>query len=136
MLLKTCIILPKVFANLPRFTYEFNSHLIPNPWMGFKMISVHFLQLLQLRFIWEGCPQNCGMCLQGIFSHSSKSVLVVSHTDVDREGLALSLRSHSSQKCSIGFRLGLQGSQVHPYSVQAFLTFLTKSGSCNTNLGY
>ena len=37
----------------------------------------------------------------GIFEHSSRSALVRSHTDVGREGLALSLLSNSSQRCSM-----------------------------------
>nr|XP_061844147.1 uncharacterized protein LOC133624531 isoform X2 [Nerophis lumbriciformis] len=56
----------------------------------------------------------------GIFHHSSKSALVRSHTDVGREVLALSLRSNSSQRCSIGFRSGLcagQSSSSTPDSV-------------------
>lgn len=56
----------------------------------------------------------------GIFDHSSKSALVRSHTDVGREGLALSLCSNSSQRCSIGFRSGLcagQSSSSTPDSI-------------------
>uniref|UniRef100_A0A3P8T6V7 mRNA m(6)A methyltransferase n=1 Tax=Amphiprion percula TaxID=161767 RepID=A0A3P8T6V7_AMPPE len=43
----------------------------------------------------------------GIFDHSSRSAFVRSHTDVGPEGLALSLCSNSSQRCSIGLRSGL-----------------------------
>ncbi len=43
----------------------------------------------------------------GIFDHSSRSTFVRSDTDVGREGLARSLRSNSSQRCSIGLRSGL-----------------------------
>ncbi|XP_058258308.1 uncharacterized protein LOC131361290 isoform X2 [Hemibagrus wyckioides] len=56
----------------------------------------------------------------GIFDHSSRSAFVRSHTDVGREGLALSLRSNSSQRCSIGLRSGLcagQSSSSTPDSV-------------------
>ena len=47
----------------------------------------------------------------GIVDHSSRSAFVRSHTDVGREGLALSLRSNSSQRCSIGLRSGLCAGQ-------------------------
>ncbi|XP_058230352.1 uncharacterized protein LOC131343021 isoform X2 [Hemibagrus wyckioides] len=56
----------------------------------------------------------------GIFDHSSRSTFVRSHTDFGREGLALSLRSNSSQRCSIGLRSGLcagQSSSSTPDSV-------------------
>ena len=43
----------------------------------------------------------------GIFDHSSRRALVSSHTDVGPEGLALSLCSNSSQRCSMGLRSGL-----------------------------
>ena len=42
----------------------------------------------------------------GIFDHSSRSTFVRSHTDVGREGLALTLHSNSSQGCSIGLGSG------------------------------
>ena len=47
----------------------------------------------------------------GIFDHSSRSAFVRSGTDVGREGLARSLRSNSSQRCSIGLRSGLCAGQ-------------------------
>ncbi len=47
----------------------------------------------------------------GIFDHSSRSAFVRSDTDVGREGLARSLRSNSSQRCSIGLRSGLCAGQ-------------------------
>ena len=47
----------------------------------------------------------------GIFDHSSRSAFVRSHTDVGREGLALSLHSNSSQRCSIRLRSGLCAGQ-------------------------
>ena len=49
--------------------------------------------------------------LMGIFDHSTRSAFVRSHTDVGREGLALSLHSNSSQRCSIGLRSGLCAGQ-------------------------
>ena len=47
----------------------------------------------------------------GIFDHSSRSAFVRSDTDVGGEGLARSLRSNSSQRCSIGLRSGLYAGQ-------------------------
>ena len=59
---------------------------------------------------------------------SSKSAFVRSHTDVGREGLALSLRSYSSQSCSIGLRSGLcadQSSSSTPNSlIHVFMDLL------------
>uniref|UniRef100_A0A3P8S0T8 Uncharacterized protein n=1 Tax=Amphiprion percula TaxID=161767 RepID=A0A3P8S0T8_AMPPE len=56
----------------------------------------------------------------GIIDHSSRSSFVRSHTDVGPEGLALSLCSNSSQRCSMGLRSGLcagQSSSSTPDSV-------------------
>ena len=47
----------------------------------------------------------------GIYDRSSRSTFVTSHTDVGQEGLALSLRSNSSQRCFIGLRSGLCAGQ-------------------------
>ena len=47
----------------------------------------------------------------GIFDHSSRSAFVRSHTDVGWEGLAFSLPSYSSQRCSIGLMSGLCAGQ-------------------------
>ncbi|KAK3549116.1 hypothetical protein QTP70_032576 [Hemibagrus guttatus] len=47
----------------------------------------------------------------GIFDRSSRSTFVRSGTDVGREGLARSLRSNSSQRCSMGLRSGLCAGQ-------------------------
>ena len=46
-----------------------------------------------------------------IFKHSSRRTFVRSHTDVGREGLALSLHFNSSQTCSIGLRSGICAGQ-------------------------
>ena len=72
----------------------------------------------------------------GIFDHSSRSAFVRSHTDVGPEGLALSLRSNSSQRCSIGLRSGLcagQSSSSTPNSlIHVFmdLALCTGAQSC------
>ena len=42
----------------------------------------------------------------GMFDHSSRRAFVKRDTDVGREGLAHSLRSNSSQRCSAGLRSG------------------------------
>ena len=47
----------------------------------------------------------------GIFDHSSRSTFMRSHTDAGQEGLALSLHSNSSQRCSVGLRSGLCAGQ-------------------------
>ena len=57
---------------------------------------------------------------QGMFDHSSRSTFERSRTDVGHEGLVLSLRSNSSQRCSIWLRSGLcpgQSSSSTPNSV-------------------
>nr|XP_061825561.1 glucoside xylosyltransferase 1-like isoform X2 [Nerophis lumbriciformis] len=93
-------------------------------------------QLLQLQLFWEGLSTRLRSVFIGIFDLSSKSALVRSHTDVDREGLALSLHSNSSQRCSIGFRSGLcagQSSSSTPDSVIHVFTDLalcTGAQSC------
>ena len=74
------------------------------------MTSVHRLQLYELQLFWEGFPQRLGVFI-GIFDHSSRSAFVRSHTDVGQEGLALSLRCNSPQRCSIGLRSGLCAGQ-------------------------
>ena len=72
----------------------------------------------------------------GIFDHSSRSAFVRSDTDVGREGLARSLRSNSSQRCSIGLRSGLcagQSSSSTPNSlIHVFmdLALCTGAQSC------
>ena len=72
----------------------------------------------------------------GIFDHSSRSAFVRSQTDVGREGLALSLHSKSSQRCSIGSRSGLcagQSSSSTPnYLIHVFmdLALCTGAQSC------
>ena len=68
------------------------------------MTSVYPLQLYQLQLYWEGFPQGLGVFM-GTFELSSRSAF--GHTDVGREGVALSLHSNSSQRCSIGLRSGL-----------------------------
>ena len=69
----------------------------------------------------------------GIFDHSSRSAFVRSHTDVGREGLALSLRSNSSQRFSIGLRSGLcagQSSSSTPHSlIHVFMDFALCTGA-------
>ena len=60
----------------------------------------------------------------GIFDHSSRSAFVRSHTDVGQEGLALSLCSNSSQRCSVGLKSGLcagQSSSSTPNSLSMSL---------------
>ena len=52
-----------------------------------------------------------------IFYHSSRNVFVRSHTDVGREGLAFSLHSNSSQRCSSRLSSGLCAGQVHPHQL-------------------
>uniref|UniRef100_A0A3B4DS63 NACHT domain-containing protein n=1 Tax=Pygocentrus nattereri TaxID=42514 RepID=A0A3B4DS63_PYGNA len=47
----------------------------------------------------------------GIFDHSSRSTFMRSDLDVGQEGLACSLHSNSSQRCSIGLRSGLCAGQ-------------------------
>ena len=47
----------------------------------------------------------------GIFYHFFRSTFVRSHTDVGQEGLALSLHSNSSQRCSVRLRSGLCAGQ-------------------------
>ncbi len=72
----------------------------------------------------------------GIFYHSSRSAFVRSDTDVGREGLARSLCSNSSQRCSIGLRSGLcagQSSSSTPNSlIHVFmdLALCTGAQSC------
>ncbi|XP_051526065.1 uncharacterized protein LOC127424703 [Myxocyprinus asiaticus] len=72
----------------------------------------------------------------GIFDHSSRSAFVRSDTDVGREGLARSLHSNSSQRCSIGLRSGLcagQSSSSTPNSlIHVFmdLALCTGAQSC------
>ena len=64
----------------------------------------------------------------GTFDHSSRSAFVRSHTHVGQKGLALSLRSNSSQRCSIGLRSGLskvQASQVHPHQTLLSMSLWT-----------
>ena len=84
---------------------------------------------------WEGFPQCLGVFM-GIFDHSSRSAFVRSDTDVGREGLARSLRSNSSQRCSIGLRSGLcagQSSSSTPNSlIHVFmdLALCTGAQSC------
>ena len=98
-------------------------------------MSVHPLQLQQLQLFWKGFQQGLGVFM-GIFDHSSRSAFVRSHTDVGREGLALSLRSNSSQRCSIGLRSGLcagQSSSSTPNSlIHVFmdLALCTGAQSC------
>jgi len=102
------------------------------------MELAHPLQLLQLQLIWEGFPQGLGVCFRsvGIFDHSSRSAFVRSGSDVGREVLAHSLRSNSSQRCSIGLRSGLcagQSSSSTPNSIiHVFmdLTLCTGAQSC------
>ena len=48
----------------------------------------------------------------GMFDHSSRSAYVRSGTDVGQEGMAHSLRSNSSQRCSIGLRSGVPPPQT------------------------
>ena len=71
-----------------------------------------------------------------IFYPSSRSAVVSSHTDAGREGLALSLCSNSSQRCSIRLRSGLcagQSSSSTPNSlIHVFmdLALCTGAQSC------
>ena len=77
------------------------------------------LQLQQLQLFCEGFSQGLGV-IMGIFDHSSRSSFVRSQTDVGQEGLALSLHSNSSQRCSIRMRSGLcahQSSSSTPNSL-------------------
>ena len=100
------------------------------------MPSVHPLQLQQLQLFWEGFPRGLGVSLWECVDHSSRSAFVRSHADVGREGLALSLRSNSSQRCSIGLSSGLcagQSSSSTPNSlIHVFmdLALCTGAQSC------
>ncbi|KAI4877753.1 hypothetical protein NFI96_007850 [Prochilodus magdalenae] len=69
-----------------------------------------FCMLLML-FIFIFSYSSCGNVSIGIPDRSSRSTRVRSDTDVGREGLALSLRSNPSQRCSIGWRSGLCAGQ-------------------------
>ena len=68
----------------------------------------------------------------GMFDHSSRSAFVRSGTDIGREGLARSLRSNSSQRCSIGLRSGLcagQSSSSTPNSlIHVFMDLVLSTG--------
>ena len=72
----------------------------------------------------------------GIFYHFFRSTFVRSHTDVGQEGLALSLHSNSSQRCSVRLRSGLcagQSSSSTPNSlIHVFmdLALCTGAQSC------
>uniref|UniRef100_A0A667X151 Doublecortin domain-containing protein n=1 Tax=Myripristis murdjan TaxID=586833 RepID=A0A667X151_9TELE len=78
----------------------------------------------------------------GIFDHSSRSAFVRSNTDVGQEGLARSLRSNSSQRCSLGLRSGLcagQSSSSTPNSlIHVFmdLALCTGAQSCWNRKGH
>ena len=70
----------------------------------------------------------------GIFDHSSRSAFVRSHTDVGQKGLALSLRSYSSQRDSIRFRSGLcagqSSSSTQNSLIHVFMDFVHWSTVC------
>lgn len=51
--------------------------------------------------------QDFGVCLWGIFAHSSRRAFVRSDTVVGGDDLAHCLSSSSSLRCSVGLRSGL-----------------------------
>ena len=63
----------------------------------------------------------------GIFDHSSRGTFVRSHTDVGREGLALSPRSNSPPRCSIWLRSGLCAGQSSSSTPNSLLMSLWTS---------
>uniref|UniRef100_A0A3Q2R0I1 SRCR domain-containing protein n=1 Tax=Fundulus heteroclitus TaxID=8078 RepID=A0A3Q2R0I1_FUNHE len=85
---------------------------------------------------------DCGMSVfMGIFDHSSRNTFARSNTDVGQEGLALSLRSISSQRCSIGLRSGLcavlSSSSTPDSAIHVFMDLALCSGaqSCWKRMG-
>ena len=84
-----------------------------------------------------GFPQGLGVFM-GIFDHSSRSTFVRTHTDVGREGLALSFHSNSARRCSVRLRSGLcvgqsSSSTPNPLLMSLWTCFVHW---CTVMLGY
>ena len=81
----------QVFNKLKQVQLPMIQHLeIPGPGWLRTFINIHYIAKC---IRWE--------CFPRIFDHSSRSTFERSHTDVEQEGLALSLCSNSSQRCSV-----------------------------------